>query len=108
MRVKKDECPDFSDHDFEKILQWGNVEVKYNDKFVGSDGEVTSHPELASWVMSWGHGVISFDSLDKDEEHLARKAAALFVYLWCKGVDAMYADRCAAAYVKTWTVTKVQ
>lgn len=106
------ECPEFEDHNFEQILDWAkktfDAQVSWSDQF--TDGEtVYTKPELAYWSLVWKPGFIGFDHLrSKDDEAAARKTAALFIYLWCLGVCASIADRCASAYVMNCTVRRLR
>lgn len=74
--------PEFDDFDYEEILQWANAKVK---------------KDYSDYILTWKHGFITFEF---DEEEKAKKAAALFIYLWSRGIYAGVADKCAKAYVK--------
>ena len=73
-------CPEFDESDYEKILDWAKAKVIYDE----------------GWYLSWEHGVISLYT----EESKACMAAALFIYLWCKGVECGIASNCALSYVR--------
>lgn len=89
------ETIEFDDHEYAATLIQEKVDVQFVD-----GGE-----EWAHWGFRWRHGGIGFTTRDKpEEEEKARKAAALFVYLWSKGVGAHLAEKCAEAYVNTWVV----
>ena len=84
---------EFDDLDFEPILEWGKAEVIWEDTFVDGKGNKYVRPEKAYWTLFWEHGFIGFDSIRaKEDEQKARLAAAMFIFLWCKGVPASYAD----------------
>lgn len=93
------DCPKFTD-DYETILEWGKVAVKYDD---GDDPS-------PHWRMEWtaynkeGYGRFIFHALKylplQTQEKQARKAAALFVYLYSKGVDEDVAWECVQRYVE--------
>ncbi len=87
------ECPEFDDHDPEPILEWADAKIVYDD----------SEP-FPSWYLTWKHGAIQ---LSVENEEKARKAGALFIYLWTRGIYAGVADRCATAYVNTHTITRI-
>lgn len=95
----------FNDHDYESILTDSAAEVIYCDTFVDGEGNKECIPKMGSWSLYWKHGVITFDSL-KDEAQ-ARKAAALFIFLFNKSVPAHIAERCAEAYVLTYKVRQL-
>lgn len=109
MRPEYADCPEFDDSEFENILKWGSINVEFSDTFIDGAGNAIHRPEMAAWVMSWKMGVISFCSLNtKDDEIRARKAAALFIYLWCTGVAAQVAAHCSEAYVQVYEVRRIQ
>lgn len=99
--------PDFDDDNYEEILKAAEATVEYSDEFVDGNDKVTHLPEFGHWSLCWKHGFIGFDAIEKDNEVDAKKAAALFIYLWSKGVRASIADRAAEAYVRTWKVSKL-
>ena len=104
-----DNCPEFDDFNHEEILAWAseNLEarVEWSDEAVGPKGRVQG-PQYALWSLIWKPGVIGFDHLPKlEDEEKARKTAALFIYLWCKGIEASIASRLADSYVRSYTVT---
>lgn len=84
--MQKTDCPDFDHFDYEKILEWGEAKVVYDDTFVNGSGVVRKNEKLASWLLLWDHGFIGLDLFRKKEDEVqARMAAALFISLWCKG-----------------------
>lgn len=100
-------CPNFDYFDYEFILTWAKAEVKYSDTFVDGKGESHHCPELAHWTLFWDRGWIGFDGFSKKEdESKARMAAAMFIYLYCKGVKADVADNCAYLYCKHMKITR--
>lgn len=89
--LNKQNCPEFEDDNFEPILKWAKARVYYCDGFVDGKGNKVEGDmsRFNCWGFSWKHGFISFETLSKrEDETRARCAAALFLYLWCKGVSA--------------------
>jgi len=95
--MNEEVSPEFEHFDFEPILAWAEAEVTWCDEFVNGEGLVTKNPEFATWSLYWKYGSISF-SFHKEDEQKARMSAALFIYLWTKGVSASIADNCAVSY----------
>jgi hypothetical protein len=96
------DCPDFDDDTYENILEWAKADVQYADTFVDGRGNVKKNEKLAHWALHWDHGFIGFDSIQKREDKdIARMAAAMFVYLWTKGVSADLAD-CMCQLYANW------
>jgi len=107
-QLKKDECPDFEHNDFEPIIEWAGAKVWWSDVAYHSDGAVVHNPTHASWGFSWENGGISWDSLHEDNEKnkiIARRASALFIYLWCRGIAASLADNLAISYARNVRVS---
>ena len=82
------------DFEYEKILEWATLhkglKIWWEDR---------------SWFFSWEYGFISFDGIKPKEEDKARKATALFIYLWKnKNISASLAERLAASYVLMYTI----
>jgi len=103
--VIRSACPPWSD-DIEKvdaILEWApDASIEWSDVFIGGDEVRRKKPELAHWTLVWKPGFIGFMSIKEDSHKdriRARAAAALFIHLWCKRVDAAVAAHCAEAYV---------
>ena len=95
----KEECPKFDYFDYEPILEWGKAKVVFSDTFVNSKGISRKCEKLAHWTLVWDQGFIGFDYFRKrEEESKARMAGAMFIYLWCNGVAADIAERCAQLY----------
>lgn len=106
--MSKEESPQFDDFEYEKILQWAGAKVTFADEFVnGRTGEKIKIKKEAYWELFWEHGFIGFDGFRKEDEIKARKAAALFIYLWTRGVDPGVAERCATAYVLSYSISKI-
>lgn len=84
MSKEKAECPDIEQDDgYEKVLAWSEAVVEYE-------------PALPwpAWGFRWQYGFITFTSLSKPEdEAAARKATAMTIYLWCKGVPMSLANK---------------
>lgn len=79
MVEKRLKSPEFDENNFEPILEWANARI------VNDDG----------YVLVWEHGVMTFGY----DEQKSRQAAALFIYLWTRGVEAGLAKHCAIGYV---------
>ncbi len=107
--IVKADCPAFDDGDnLEAILEWAEVSVEWSDIFVNGREERTCRPELAHWSMVWKPGFIGFTSLKENNDRdraRARWAAACFIYLWCKGIEASLACHLAEAYVNHYEVS---
>jgi hypothetical protein len=104
---KAEECPDFDDFDYEPILTWANAKVVWDDTFVDGHGNKYVRPNMAFWTLIWSKGFIGFDCIrKKEDEATARKASALFIYLWSKGVETGVASNCADLYARHVKVTK--
>lgn len=105
----REECPEFDDFDgYRSILAWledgKKGEVVWADTFVDGHGRTHKNDRLAHWQFVWKFGFIGFDAFKKDDEERAKKAAAMFVWLWLKKrVPAEYAEKCAEAYAKNYT-----
>lgn len=105
----KELSPEFDYFDYSKIIDWAkqyNLEVCYSDEFV-SNGQVESIPEMGSFALVWDFGVISFDSFKKDEIVKARRAAALFIYMYSRGISASIASYAAESYVQNVTMREL-
>jgi len=88
--IDKTQCPVFEDHTFENILAWGDAQVLFEGTL--------NYP--AYWREK---GFIGFDALQSQEDEAkARKASALFIYLWCKGIPVDLACHLARSYVKVY------
>jgi len=100
--LDKSKCPEFDYFDYEHILEWAGAKVVWEDTFTNlRTGKVTHDPKRALWTLLWGYGFIGFDTIcKKEDEAKARMAAAMFIYLWCKGVQASEADALASLYAR--------
>ena len=67
----------------------------------GVDGNGNEHRagEFAGWGLCWKHGAIH---IGQTSEMIARKAAALFVSLWLRGVSASFCDKIMSGMVWFW------
>ena len=70
--------------DYEKVLEENRVSVEYEDS------------EPRGWGMAWEHGCMHIGQTSKVN---ARKAAALFVSLWQRGVSASFADKLMDGFI---------
>jgi hypothetical protein len=85
--------------DYEAVLRENNVTVEWCDTLVDvvdGNGNKTPAGDMASWSMSWKHGTMD---IGPTTEVIARKAAALFVSLWLRGVSASFADKLMDGFV---------
>lgn len=82
--------------DYDKVLKEHEVKVSFSDMFVDGEGHVFHEPELGGWSLSWKHGTIHIGQTSAIK---AKKAAALFVSLWLRGVSASFADKLMAGYL---------
>lgn len=82
--------------DYEAVLRDHDVTVEWCGTLV--DGEGTEHlaGDMAGWGMSWRHGTMHVGRVN---ETIARKAAALFVSLWLRGVSASFADKLMDGFI---------
>jgi len=83
--------------DAEKILKDNNAEVVFSDKATDSFGNSIQDEEFAGWSLVWKHGVIGWMNGSWSQEK-ANMAGAMFIYLFQKGVSAMYADELAGIW----------
>jgi hypothetical protein len=84
--------------DYEAVLRDNKVKVVWDDTIVDCDGNPTkvSCDWLKGWSLTWKHGVIFIGNIS---ETMARKAAALYVSLWLRGVSASFADKLMDGYI---------
>lgn len=82
--------------DYDKILRENEVEVSFSDMFVDGEGHSFHEPEFGGWSLSWKQGVIFIGDTSAIK---AKKAAALFVSLWLRGVSASFADKLMSGYL---------
>ena len=97
--------PEFDYFDYEPILEWAEAKVEYNDEFVSND-TVIKMPEYGSYGLSWKNGYMNLDYGIQAEE-AARKCAALFIYLYTRGVDCSIAISCARLYADKVTIKRL-
>lgn len=95
--------PTFDYFNYEPILEWGKADVEYCEDFIDADGNTHIRPEYGSWTLIWPHGVMSLD-FKKEDEAKARMCAALFIYMWTKGVVCEVAISCARLYSDQVTI----
>ena len=86
--------------DYEAVLRDHEVTVEWCDKLT-SDGETFEQapPDLYGWGFYWKHDSIHIGHC---VEKVARKAAALFVSLWLRGVSASFCDKIMSSMVWFW------
>jgi hypothetical protein len=83
--------------DYEAVLKANGVTVSDEDCWVDGDGTIMdAPPEYLGWGMSWEHGCMH---IGPTTEVMARKAAALFVSLWQRGVSASFADKLMDGFI---------
>lgn len=109
------DCPKFDHFEYEHILEWAetnfDAKVIWEEDFYSHKHGVRKLTELAHWLLSWKKGFIGFDHLHENTEENKQKArmtAALFIYLWCIGVDAGLADNLATHYVLNVEIERVR
>lgn len=101
--MQYEDCPKFDYFEYDKILEWAkqyNAVVTYENTFVDGEGNVRTNDKMGHWTLVWKYGFIGFMVFKKEEEEQAKRAAALFIYLWDNGVSADIAERCAEVYAK--------
>ncbi len=79
----------------EEILTQNNVEVTWCDSIVDGHEMVKTNSPIKGWGLSWEHGAIYIGPC------LGRKAieaAAIFIFLWLRGVPAQMASQLIIAY----------
>jgi len=67
--------------DYEKVLAENEVKVLFYDD---------------SWCLCWHHGSMGLGDTSRT---IARKASALFVCLWLRGVSASFADKLMDGFI---------
>lgn len=96
---RREGCPEWDDEYWEKILEWDESEVVYEDTFGNDQKGYHKNPELAHWTLYRHDGFIGMMQYKKlEDERKARRCAALFVYLWNIGVPAKHANALADCY----------
>jgi hypothetical protein len=83
--------------DYERVLADNNVTIEWSHQLT-SDGETFTEapPDVCGWGFYWKHGAIH---IGRTTEQIARKAAALFVSLWLRGVSASFCDKLMDGYI---------
>jgi hypothetical protein len=82
--------------DYEAVLRDNEVTVEWCGTLVDGDGREWPAGELAGWGFYWKHGAIH---IGQTTEVIARKAAALFVSLWLRGVSASFCDKLMDGFI---------
>lgn len=82
------------DFNVDLVLREHTVIVEWGAKIVDAEGVEKPSP-IPGWSLSWKHGVIYIGPCP---EHKAREAAAIFVFLWLKGVPSQMASQLIIAY----------
>jgi len=86
--------------DYEAVLKENGVTVEWSDTLVdGNENEHQAGSEFAGWGFYWKHGAIH---IGQCSEQIARKAAALFVSLWLRGVSASFCDKIMSGMIWFW------
>jgi len=85
--------------DYEAVLRDNGVVVEWCDTLVDGNGNEHRAGEFAGWGFCWERGAIH---IGRTTEIIARKAAALFVSLWLRGVSASFCDKIMAGMIWYW------
>ena len=81
----------------ETALRDNGVTVEWDDKVWDDEGcPQEAPPDLVGWSFGWKHGAIF---IGRTTETIARKAAALFVELWLRGVSASFCDKLMDGFI---------
>ena len=91
--------PPLDDWDYDAVLQENGVIVEWCDALVDGNGNEHRAGEFADWGFHWKHGAIH---IGPTSEIIARKAAALFVSLWLRGVSASFCDKIMSGMIWCW------
>lgn len=83
--------------DHEAVLHQYGVKVVWADTVIDEQGNEKPAPDYIGWSLSWKHGCIH---IGRTSEVIARKAAALFVSLWLRGVSASFCDKLMDGYIE--------
>jgi hypothetical protein len=81
---------------YDGVLAENEVTVEWCGDVVDGEGAKSPAGEFAGWSMAWKHGCMS---IGQTTEVIARKAAAMFVSLWLRGVSASFADKLMDGYI---------
>jgi hypothetical protein len=82
--------------DCDAVLRDNEVVVEWCDTLIDFSGNTYPAGDHAMWNFYWSHGCIG---IGRTTEEIARKAAALFVSLWLRGVSASLCDKLMAGYI---------
>ena len=85
--------------DYEAVLKENGVTVEWCDELIDGNGNKHRAGEIAGWGFYWKHGAIH---IGRCSEQIARKAAALFVSLWLRGVSASFCDKIMSGMIWFW------
>ena len=85
--------------DFEAVLKENGVVVEWCDELIDGNGNRRRAGDFAGWDFHWKHGAIH---IGRCSEQIARKAAALFVSLWLRGVSASFCDKIMSGMIWFW------
>jgi hypothetical protein len=113
--MNKSNCPSFSEETYEKILDWAgdlaSAKVEWSEVYVDNKGNRHRDLKMSHWSLTWKYGVIGFMSLRDCALHTARQAriaSALFIHLWCRGVDVRLSSDLAELYANFSTFGKFE
>jgi hypothetical protein len=84
---------------YEAVLRDNKVVVEWCDELIDSNGNRHRAGDFAGWGFCWQHGSIH---IGQCSEQIARKAAALFVSLWLRGVSASFCDKIMLSMIASW------
>ncbi len=85
--------------DYEAVLKDIGVSVDWCVELIDGNGNRHRAGEFAGWGLCWKHGAIH---IGQTSETIARKATALFVSLWLRGVSASFCDQIMAGMIWFW------
>ena len=85
--------------DYEAVLKENGVTIEWCDELIDGNGNTRRACEFAGWGFHWKHGGIH---IGQTTEVIARKAAALFVSLWLRGVSASFCNKIMSAMIWFW------
>lgn len=83
--------------DYMQVLRDNEASVTCTTQVIDGEGQITNlPPALCGWSFSWCHGSMF---IGQTSVTIARKAAALFISLWLRGVSASFADKLMDGYI---------
>lgn len=82
--------------DYEAVLTENDAKVVWSNTIVDSEGNLTTSEICAGWHFTWKYGAMFIGDV---RETIARKAAAMFISLWLRGVTASFADKLMYGYL---------